>query len=286
MSLPQLPPIVLGGAGLSDARLPFLETWYAEGGRAVDTAHVYGGGRSERTLGAFIAAHGIDDLVLVGKACHPDASGQRVSRAHLFADVQESLHRLGRERLDVLLLHRDDEAVPITDIMQWLDELVRTGLADAVGVSNWSLARIHAAQEHARAQGTASLAYSSPQLSAVTPSAPPWPGCRTISGDAEARAYHAQEHAPRVLAWQPLAAGFLASEEAPQRQEAQVFDTPANRAVRAELAQHAAANGRTLAQEALAWVLAQPRTHVVTATRSIERWRQAQAVVQGAGAPT
>ena len=121
------------------------------------------------------------------------------------------------------------------------------------------------------------LRWSSPQLSVVAPSRPPWPGCVSISGDADAQRFYEQTNAPRVLAWQPLAGGFLAGHR-PDGWRGEVydlFDTAQNRARRAALAPQA---GQSPQQAALGWVVGRPRTHAIIGTGSLDHWRTAEAV--------
>ena len=105
---------------------------------------------------------------------HPDERGPRIRPDALAHDLERSLDRLGTDHLDAFVLHRDDEDVPVDEILEALDRHVQDGHTRAIGVSNWSVARIRAALAASSANGRARLAISSPQFSLAVPRTPPW----------------------------------------------------------------------------------------------------------------
>jgi len=129
----------LVGQGEGEAQaFEIMDAAWARGVRRFDTASSYGGGRSERTIGAWLRERGLDGLALTSKAFHPvhegDDSGLAPSR--LRRVVHESLERLGVERIDLFLIHEVDPETPLADTLGALEELVRDGLIGAIGVSN------------------------------------------------------------------------------------------------------------------------------------------------------
>lgn len=72
----------------------------------------------------------------------------------------QSLDQIGTDYTDVHLLHRDDPSLPVGEIMQALDEMVRAGRARAIGCSNWTAAHIASANAYARAHGLTPFAVS------------------------------------------------------------------------------------------------------------------------------
>lgn len=105
-----------------------------------DTANVYGGGASETILGRLMAGHR-DEIVLTSKVGFvmgegPGDSG--LSRRHVVAAVEDSLRRLGTDRLDFYFVHTFDEATPIEESVRVLDDLVRQGKILYPAVSNWA----------------------------------------------------------------------------------------------------------------------------------------------------
>ena len=126
------------------------------------------------------------------------------------ADLYDSLARLKTDYIDLYLLHRDDPNVPVEPIIDALNEHVRAGRIHAFGASNWSHARIEAANAYARANGLEPLIASSPQFSLADSMDEPWPLCVSISGSTgkAARGWYAQTQMP-LLIWSPLASGFF-----------------------------------------------------------------------------
>jgi aryl-alcohol dehydrogenase-like predicted oxidoreductase len=105
-----------------------------------DTADAYGGGESERLLGA--ALRGRRDAAIVatkvgGKMGEgPYSSG--ASRRHIRAAVENSLRRLGTDWIDLYQVHFPDADTPIEETLSALDDLVREGKVRYVGCSNFS----------------------------------------------------------------------------------------------------------------------------------------------------
>ena len=98
----------------------------------IDTAEMYGGGATERFLGAALAGRR-DDVFLVSKA-YP----QNASRAKLPVACEASLRRLRTDRLDLYLLHWPG-SVPIGETVTAMESLVQAGKIRAWGVSNFDV---------------------------------------------------------------------------------------------------------------------------------------------------
>lgn len=122
--------------------------------RHLDTAYCYGEhGESERAIAAAIRGRR-DDVFLAGKCgihWEPDATKSPPRRQcvdgrpdRIRAEVEESLDRLGTDRLDLLYLHAPDPAIPIEDSAGELARILAAGKARAIGVSNVSLAQLEA----------------------------------------------------------------------------------------------------------------------------------------------
>jgi aryl-alcohol dehydrogenase-like predicted oxidoreductase len=105
-----------------------------------DTANAYGGGASEEILGKLIAGSR-DDLVITSKVFFPtgpDVNARGLSRRHIVRAVEESLTRLGTDRLDFYFVHNFDASVPMEQTLRALDDLVRQGKILYPAVSNWA----------------------------------------------------------------------------------------------------------------------------------------------------
>ena len=124
----------------------------------VDTADVYSDGRSEEILGA--ALHGRRDRLVIATKAYgrmgrgPNDSG--LSRYHLVRACEESLRRLGTDRIDLYQIHGFDPVTPLEETLAALDHLVESGKVLSVGLCNlaaWQIAKalgISAAKNLAR----------------------------------------------------------------------------------------------------------------------------------------
>jgi aryl-alcohol dehydrogenase-like predicted oxidoreductase len=105
-----------------------------------DTANEYNKGRSEEILGDLMRGHR-DDLVIATKCFNPtgpDINSRGANRRHVVQAVENSLRRLGTDRVEVLFLHRFDPVTPIDEMMRALEDVVRAGKVLYPAVSNWS----------------------------------------------------------------------------------------------------------------------------------------------------
>jgi len=230
---------------------------------AIDTAPLYGLGSSEQIVGDAIADRrrrvqvwskvglrwdGDHGEVLVrteGKTVRKDGRPESIRR-----DVEESLARLGIERLDLCQVHHHDRRVPIADTMGALIDLRREGKIDAIGVSNFDARAI---REAATALGDVPLATHQGRYSLLHRELEGtlWPTLDALS--------------VRFVAYSPLAQGLLAAtgrrlEQQDWRRWLPAFHPLNRRRVDAAcetLRAVAAEEGISVARTALAWALAQ-----------------------------
>ena len=99
----------------------------------IDTAEVYGSGRSEELVGA--ALKGLDALVFTKVAPKEAGSGFRPQQVKDAA--RQSLGRLQRDVIDLYQLHWPDSSIPVEDTWGAMAELVDEGLVRYIGVSNF-----------------------------------------------------------------------------------------------------------------------------------------------------
>jgi aryl-alcohol dehydrogenase-like predicted oxidoreductase len=119
----------------------------AAGVNFFDTADVYSFGASEELLGQSIRNLGLkrDDLIIATKVHGPMGSGPNQrgsSRGHIMDSVEGSLRRLQTDHIDLYQLHGTDTVTPIDETLRALDDLVTSGKARYVGVSNWQAWRV------------------------------------------------------------------------------------------------------------------------------------------------
>ena len=212
----QISRIVLGTMIISPkARaqsFSLLDSALKMGCNTFDTAHIYGGGMSERGLGAWLKERkNREDVVIVSKGAHPNEDRRRVTAFDITSDLHDSLARLNSDYIDIYLLHRDDPAVPVGPIMEVLNEHLRSGKIRALGASNWRHERIQKANEYAEEHNLVPFVISSPHFSLIEQVKEPWgPGCVSLTGEGEDEArrwYHKTQMA--VFAWSSLSRGLL-----------------------------------------------------------------------------
>ena len=189
-----------------------LDAAYARGVNAFDLAYVYGGGKTERAVGRWVAERGNREGVYIAtKGAHHNEDRQRVTPYDITADLMDSLARLKTDYIDAYLLHRDDMAMPVGPIMDALHEHRKAGRIRAFGGSNWTHGRIAEANAYAAGKGQYKMELSSPNFSLCEQVEDPWgPGCVTIggAGASSAREFYAKSGIP-VLAYSSLGRGML-----------------------------------------------------------------------------
>jgi aryl-alcohol dehydrogenase-like predicted oxidoreductase len=106
-----------------------------------DTADAYGGGRSERWIGEWLAERGRREELVTTKVFHSvagDPADCGLAPARIRTQVEDSLRRLGTDTLDLYMIHACDPETPVAETLAALDGLVRAGKVRAVGASNIS----------------------------------------------------------------------------------------------------------------------------------------------------
>jgi aryl-alcohol dehydrogenase-like predicted oxidoreductase len=216
----------------------------------IDTADMYGQGESEEMVGKAIAGRR-DDIVLATKATLPmgdDRNRQGGSRRWLITALDDSLRRLGVDHVDLYQMHRWDPRTSDEETLGALTDLQRAGKIRYFGSSTFPAYRIVQAQWAAR-DGR----YVTEQ-----------PSYSILQRGVEAHVLPVtEEYGMGVLAWSPLAGGWLSG--APSGNRAAMlpdrFD-PARNPARADAVRRlttiADQAGLTLIQLALGFVTAHP----------------------------
>jgi aryl-alcohol dehydrogenase-like predicted oxidoreductase len=111
-----------------------------------DTADIYGGTKSEEYLGAALGAHR-EEIVLATKFGVPyeDHAGG-AAPAYIRQALEDSLRRLGTDRIDLYQLHLPDKNTPVADTLGTLAELVAEGKIREFGCSNFDGSMLEEAQ--------------------------------------------------------------------------------------------------------------------------------------------
>jgi len=134
-----IPALGQGSAGLAQGRHPqaveeeALRTGLSLGMTLIDTAEIYGDGRSEKLIGHVIAGQR-DRVFLVSKVSPNHATGHGIARA-----CEASLARLGTDHLDLYLLHWRKRHIDLSSVVAAFESLRAEGKIRAWGVSNFEV---------------------------------------------------------------------------------------------------------------------------------------------------
>jgi aryl-alcohol dehydrogenase-like predicted oxidoreductase len=190
-----------------------MDRFIEGGGTLIDTAHVYGGGDCEKSLGTWLKARGCrEKVVILDKGAHP-TDRDRVTPEDMRSDLNDNLQRLQTDYVDLWMMHRDDPKVPVSVIVDYLNSEVKNGRIRSFGCSNWSIARIQAVQDYAKKTGQRGFTANSPNVSLAVPNEPMWGGCVSLlDGDRE---WHKKTQLP-VIAWSAQAGGFFTGRYRPE----------------------------------------------------------------------
>ena len=208
------------GATIAQAEaFTLMDAFVDHGGNFLDTAEVYANwlpdlprSISERTIGAWMKARGNRSRILVGtKGAHPHLATMHIARltpADLLHDLHGSLKHLQTDVIDLYWLHRDEPIRPVGEIIETLDAQVKAGKIRAFGCSNWSTARMQAAQDHATAHGCHGFVANQPMWSLAHPNAAAFgmPGLTAM--DETMFAFH-QQSGWAVVPYTSQARGFF-----------------------------------------------------------------------------
>ena len=182
------------GHGYSDEEVrQAFQTSLEEGVRFVDTAEVYGNGRSERLLGQFLKE--TEQPVLVATKFFP--LPWRFGKGAFPRALKGSLARLDLENVDLYQIHWPTPLINIDTMMEGLVECVKSGMARTVGVSNFNPSQMLAAYS-ALARNDIALASNQLHYSLLN---------RTVEKNGTLA--RCKELGIRLIAYSPLEKGLL-----------------------------------------------------------------------------
>jgi aryl-alcohol dehydrogenase-like predicted oxidoreductase len=137
-----------------DAALACVHRALDEGISTFDTADVYANTRAESVLGKALAGERREGLEIFTKVYWPTGPGKHndhgLSRKHILESINRSLERLGTDYVDLYQAHRFDYETPIEETMEAFADVVRSGKALYIGVSEWRAEEIRRGHELAR----------------------------------------------------------------------------------------------------------------------------------------
>ena len=231
-----------------------------EGITTFDTADVYAEGRAEEVLGRALKGERREGLEIFTKVFWPTGPGRNdrgLGRKHIMESIDGSLRRLGTDYVDLYQAHRYDPETPLEETMEAFADVVRSGKALYIGVSEWTAEQIRAGHALAR-ELRIPFVSNQPQYSAL------W---RVIEGEIVPTS---RELGVSQVVFSPIAQGvltgkYLPGQAAPAGSRATDEKSGANfikRLLRDEVLERvqqlkplAEEAGLSLAQLAVAWVL-------------------------------
>jgi aryl-alcohol dehydrogenase-like predicted oxidoreductase len=239
-----------------------------------DTADGYAGTRAEAVLGDALQGERREGLEIFTKVFWPTGPGRNdrgLSRKHIMESINGSLRRLKTDYVDLYQLHRYDFHTPLDETFEALADVVHSGKAHYIGVSEWTAAQIRAAHKLAR-ELNIQLVSNQPQYSML------W---RVIEAEVVPTS---EELGVGQIVWSPLAQGVLTGKYLPgqpppagsratdEKSGAMFISRFLNDEVLStvqRLKPLAEQAGLTMAQLGVAWVLQNPNVSsaIVGATR-------------------
>jgi aryl-alcohol dehydrogenase-like predicted oxidoreductase len=228
-----------------------------------DTADTYAQTRAESVLGRALKGERREGLEILTKVYWPTGPGRNdrgLSRKHIMESIDNSLRRLQTDHVDLYQAHRFDRFTPLEETMEAFADVVHSGKAHYIGVSEWTADQIRRAHALAR-ELHIPLVSNQPQYSAL------W---RIIEGEVVPTC---EELGLGQIVFSPVAQGVLTGKYLPGQQPpagSRATDDKGGSGMikrwmgnevleRVQLLQPVAADaGLSMAQLALAWVLQNP----------------------------
>jgi aryl-alcohol dehydrogenase-like predicted oxidoreductase len=270
-----------------DAALACVRRALDEGITTFDTADVYANTRAETVLGKALNGERRESLEIFTKVYWPTGPGgpndSGLSRKHIRESIEGSLRRLQTDHVDLYQAHRYDVSTPLEETMQAFADVVRSGKAHYIGVSEWTAEQIRAAHTLARELGIPFVS-SQPQYNML------W---RVIEAEVVPTC---EELGISQVVWSPIAQGVLTGKYKPGQPHPEgsraTDDKGGADMVKRYLADDvltavarlepiAADAGLSMAQLAVAWVLQNP--NVASAIIGASRPGQVTDNVKAAG---
>jgi len=119
---------------------PFLRQALDLGINFFDTANVYSRGESEKVLGRFLKANTRREAVVIATKVQgimrDEPNGRGLSRKSIFFELDQSLHRLQTDYVDLYQIHRWDYETPIEETLEALNDMVKFGKVRYIGASS------------------------------------------------------------------------------------------------------------------------------------------------------
>src|SRR5690554_906662 len=141
----------------NDAAIACVRAALDAGITSFDTADTYANTKAEEVLGEALAGERRESLEIFTKVYFPTGpkgpNDTGLSRKHIMESINGSLRRLRTDYVDLYQAHRYDYATPLEETMQAFADVVRSGKALYIGVSEWTAEQLRAGAELAKELG-------------------------------------------------------------------------------------------------------------------------------------
>lgn len=180
----EISPVCIGTAPYgSDLKVEkcyeVMDCFYEMGGNLIDTANFYANwlpverSISEKTIGKWMyERNNRHDMIISTKGGHPlyeTLDVPRLSKAEILYDIDDSLKNLKTDYVDIYFLHRDNEAVPVFEMIDALNTIIKSGKARSIGLSNWKPYRIEQAMKYCKDENLAEIKFSQIEFGLALP---------------------------------------------------------------------------------------------------------------------
>jgi aryl-alcohol dehydrogenase-like predicted oxidoreductase len=281
----ETPPFALGGnvfGWTADEQASFsvLDAFVAAGFNLIDTADVYShwvpghkGGESETIIGKWLEKRGGRDKVIIATKLGVEVvpGEQGLSKAYMQKAVERSLARLKTDYIDLYQAHKDDPETPIEETLEAFAALIKAGKVRAIGASNYKADRLAKALKISATHGL-------PRYQTLQP----WYNLYDRFEFEGELADLCKRENVSVIPYFSLASGFLTGKYRHEKhlegraRGYRVKNMMNERGFRILKALDTVADqaGATVAQVALAWLIARGVTAPIASATSVEQLRE------------
>lgn len=263
-----------------------LDRFVAFGGNFIDTSVLYANwipnierSSSENTIGRWLKSRNAYDKMVIatkGGVLHVNGSDvPALGRDVIESQIEESRSHLGLDTLTLYYLHRDDKAIPVEDIMDVLFKAQDKGKIKYLGCSNWTAARIKAANAYAEKCGRQGFIIVSDRWSLAKPN--DGVGDKNlVNMNDELYQLHIDQNLTAVPFSSTGQAFLTRIVNGEKIENHPVYGTPENLAIAERAKELAAQKNVTVAQLALSYFYSHPFTAIpITAFREPEQMQEA-----------
>lgn len=257
-----------------------FDSFLGAGGSLIDTAHVYSDwipgetARAERVVGEWIKSRGgkHDDFVLMTKGGHPRQETMevsRMSRDDMEGDLDSSLLQLGVDCVDIYFYHRDDPNQTVDELIEVMEAFRRAGKIRYYACSNWTTARMQAADQYCRAHGYRGFVANQDLYNMGVAHMLPYPDPTMVVCDGEMLEYH--KHTDNLLMpYMGVCSGFFhkLQKKGLDAVAGSCYNTPENLEIAKGLDELCARRGLTITQALLGFFQVQDVPMVPLASAS------------------